>query len=196
MELFGIKERKFMKKVLIGIVVLLSLSTSAFSFERHGIKEGVSGVDFSMRYSGMSPDYGDDSNNIYTARISGGYAYFLTDSVELGLGLGYTFLDGGAYKNHIFTLTPSLKYNFTNVSETMVPYIGIGVSFLKYKYRDNHSGTGYTPNDGDYSDTAADVELGLKVFAAENFAVVPALYSLVYENYTEQGLKVGFQFLF
>jgi len=180
--------------ILSAVLATAILGTSAFGFEQQGVKEGNSAVTLGLRHSTIAPDEG---HNLYLTTIDASYSYFVTDGFEVGLGFGLTRTDGGDYENTLFTYTPYIAYNFVNTSETLVPYISIGATFLSYEYSENNTAAGSSSGDnGDYSGSALNAELGLKVFATEDVAIVPALYTIRYSDVENHGLKVGVQFFF
>jgi len=182
-------------RILPALLATAILGTSVFGSEqqdtKQSIKQGDSAVTLGMRYASMQTD-GEDSQY---GHFDASYSYFVTDGLELGLGLGY-LLSSGQYRDTAVTVSPYVAYNFVHNSETIVPYIAMGASYSKWKSRSNtHSnqtGTEAYETDG----TAFNAELGLKVFVTQDVAIVPALYTISYSDFTNSGLKVGVQFFF
>lgn len=178
-------------KILPVLLATTILGTSAFGLEQQAIKQGNSAVTIGMRYSSIQTD-GDSSQY---GHFDASYSYFVTDGLELGLGLGY-LLSSGQWRDSAVTVSPFISYNFVNNSETVVPYIGIGASYAKWKSSSNYHVSG-TPTERYETDgTAFNAELGLKVFVTKDVAIVPALYTISYSDFTNSGLKVGVQFFF
>ena len=183
-----------LKKILSVALTTAILSVPSLAFEQNGVKKGQNSVSASFRHAELSPDYEDASSSYLTA-MDAKYSYFVTDNVEIGFGLGYMLTNSNDDKTKIVTAMPFVNYNFTLESKTLVPYVGAGASFLAYNYQEGY-GPGTSGESSNFDDTAGTFEIGLKVFAAENLAIVPAYHVLSYENFMNHGVKVGIQFFF
>jgi len=165
-----------MKKILTTALIAATLATSAMAFEQQGVKEGNSRVGVNAMYMSVTPDGGD---SIDMGLITGSYAAFLTDSVELGLGLTYIISDD----NSDYTLTPFAKYNFVDVSPTVVPYVGLGFAYM------NGDST-------EEAETGYNAEGGVKIFTSETTAITTALFYEAYDEFDITGLKIGIEIYF
>jgi len=170
------------KKITTAVLLSASLATSSFAFEQQGVKEGNNVIGFDLRYTDTSPDVGGSST---TTTLFGSGSYFYTDNIELGLGLSYNLSESTGSKSETTTLTPFVQYNFVDVSPTMVPYVGGGISLQ------STSSTGSST-----SSTGFSFEGGLKMFMSEKTSIVPALFFESYDAVTVTGLKVGVQIYF
>lgn len=169
------------KKIMTSALIAATLSTSAFAFEQQGVKDGNNVLGLDLRYTSTSTDGSDETSEM--TMLNATFSHFLTDSVELGVGLGYIYVAQG--ETTTYTLTPFAQYNFVDVSPTMVPYIGVGVALF------NTESDTYTDDDTGYS-----AEAGVKMFVSENAAFVPAIYYESYEFFSTTGIKVGLQVYF
>jgi len=181
-----------MKKIISTVLIVASLATSAMAFEQQGVKDGNNVLALDLRYTSTSPDAGE-SNDMAT--VFGSFSHFLTDSIELGLGLGYTLRESNSMDSSTLTLTPFVQYNFGDVSPTMVPYIGVGVSIFSTDSTSYPAGGGTATESSD-SETGYSAEGGLKIFISEKTSVVPAIYYESYDLYSVMGFKVGLQVYF
>ncbi len=173
------------KKIAMATLLAATLSTSALAFEQQGVKEGNTRVGLNVTYDQST--YGDNDSS-GTGFLTASWAKYFTDSVEGGLGITYMLnnpADGDA--DNSYTLSPFLKYNFSDFSPTSVPFIG--ASFVMM--------------DGDsYEEalTGYGAEIGSNVFVDETTAFAPALYYQKYDfdgtDYVIIGVKIGIELFF
>lgn len=177
------------KKITATALIAASLTTSAIAFEQQGAKKGNSVVGMDVRYNSMSIETAGTTTTNTNTNINVSYSQFLTDSIELGAYLGSSLSSSdtaGSTDTTSQNVGIMANYNFSSVSPTLVPYVGINGSM----YTMDNGGTKTDEN-------GYGAEAGLKIFVSEKASIVPAAYyQKLGESLTQTGAKVAVQFYF
>ncbi|MFC1762021.1 outer membrane beta-barrel protein [Planctomycetota bacterium] len=118
---------------LMGIVVLLATHPILAAVQEGDTEIHLGGS--YQKYNGGSVDgvKGPDVTNFH---FLGGYNYFMTDNISLGVLLGYDSYEykaetaGSSYKDQFLGLGASVKYHFM-IEELLVPYLGLELMYHK-----------------------------------------------------------------
>ena len=175
------------KKIVTASVIAASLTTSALAFEQQGVKKGNSVVGVDVRYTSTDIDAGGTTSTSSNTNANVSYSRFFTDSIEVGAYIGTMISSSpGSSDTTTQNIGVMANWNFSSVSPTMVPYVGINGAMYS-----SETG-GKTSDENGYG-----AEAGLKIFVSEKASIVPAAYYQSFGEFmTQTGAKVALQVYF
>ncbi len=165
-----------LKKALVSLLILGTLTTTINAFEQNGVKEGNNRISI-----GLNSIIDNESGEDPTGTFYGEYGKFITDDIELDI---YTLVSLNNVKNK--------NPNYTYHSDSYITYhIGLGGNyyFLKTPTLTPYVGAKYYYTDNtldidkqngkkiDFSSNGANIHIGLHKFFSENLAVTPEIGS-------------------
>ncbi|MEA3522087.1 MAG: outer membrane beta-barrel protein [Campylobacterota bacterium] len=165
-----------MKKLLV-LALCAGLSTSLLAFQQEGVAEGNKKVSV---YGELSNQ--DKSSMLY---IGGSAGYYINNYIEVGGGLyGYINTYDGDTSEAI-TLSPYAQYNFSDYAPTIIPYVGVGLTYSMYEYG------GETDSQLGFS-----LEAGGKFFTAPKTSFTPALFYQTNDYGDTLGVRIALEIYF
>jgi len=164
-----------MKKILLGVFMLLSLMLQAQEEENQGFQKGDFFISGNFSFSSSS----DNNVDVTSFSILPTAGYFISDHIALGASLGYSSInndDGftdlttngflaGAFGQYVFT--PAKKFSFT------------GTLSLNYGSTDAENVGG---GDFDINSFQATVAPGIYYFVSKSFAITSSIGILSYQD--------------